>query len=128
MKNFAVTVLYCLLLSSVGVSCRHSSNNGNIKLTVSESGNDYKITAEYPEQNTVNVERYMDQKFGDASNISFIHTRIDAEITLDDGTRFYMNNSPGNLELKFDRSENSYASYRKIKAFAEGLKPLLQQQ
>ena len=128
MKNVAVIVLYCLLLSSVSISCWHRSNNDNINLTVSESGNDYKITAEYPEQNTVNVERYMNRKFGDESNISFINTRIDAEITLDDGTKFYMNNRPGILELKLDKSENSNASYRKIKAFGEGLKPVLQQQ
>ena len=125
MKKYARNAVYSLFLLCLYVSCR---NNGNISLTLSESDNYYKIIAAYPVQNTANVERYMSQKLGKESNVSFVNTRIDAEITLNDGTKFYMKNAPGNMELKLDKTKNTYASYQKIKTFGEGLKPVLHTQ
>jgi hypothetical protein len=127
MKKYALVVLICLFVTCFCSSCRHDGDDHNISLTLKESGGYYKIIAEYPRQNTAKVERYMDQKLGDKSNIGFTHTRIDAEITLDDGTRFYLDKSVGSLELKLDKTKNSYASYQKIKSFGEGLKQVLQE-
>jgi hypothetical protein len=95
---------------------------------LSESNYYYKIIAAYPVQHTADVERYMSQKLGKESNVSYVNTYIDAEITLNDGTKFYMKNAPGNMELKLDKSKNTYAAYRKIKAFGEGLQPVLHTQ
>ena len=123
MKKYAHHVVYSLFLLCLCISCR---NKGRISLAVSESDHYYKIVAAYPEQNTASVERYMSQKLGKESDVSFVNMYIDAEITLNDGTKFYMKNAPGNMELQLDKTKNTYAAYQKIKAFGEGLKPVLQ--
>ena len=67
----------------------------------------------------------MNEKLGDKNDLSFIHTTIDAEVTLDDGTQLYIKNKPGELEINFDKDKNSIASYHEVKALGEGLKPFL---
>ena len=127
MKKFRPVLLCTFLFVSVCVSCSQLGNNGNINITLSESEHDYKVLAHYPEENTKKVERYLTKKIGRKSNVSFRNTQIDAQLTLDDGTTFYMKNQPGNLIIKLNKDENSDASYKEIKALGEGLQPLLKQ-
>lgn len=80
------------------------------------------MKARFDKNKMRDVERYMDDKIGRASNMSFINTRIDGAITLDDHTRIDIKKSPGRLDIKFNKDENSDEAYEKIKAMCEGLK------
>ena len=81
----------------------------------------------YDKRRSAEVDRYMDKHFGKASNMSFANSRIDGDIAMDDGTRFYIKKKPGYLEIKFDRAENSFASFKEVKALGDDLKHLTQQ-
>ena len=67
----------------------------------------------------------MDDRIGSGSNMSFVNTRIDGQLALDDHTTFYIKKHAGFLEIKLDKDKNSYTSYKKIKSMCEGIKEVL---
>ena len=71
------------------------------------------------------VEEFMDHKIGRTSNMTFANTRIDGTLALNDHTTFYIKKYPGFLEIKFDKGENSYESYQRIKAMCQGIKEVI---
>jgi hypothetical protein len=72
-----------------------------------------------------NVEEYMDNRIGRRSNMSFVNSRIDGTLALDDHTTFYIKKYPGRLEIKLDKDKNSYEAYQGIKSMCDGIKKLL---
>lgn len=46
---------------------------------------------------------------------------MDADITLDDKTTFYVKKSPGFLNIKFDKEKNSEEAFTKLKEYWKGL-------
>ncbi len=117
------TLLFYALMVVV-TSCRWH-HNGNTDISYSEQSRYYLMKAYFNENKTRRVENYMDDKIGDQSRMSFIHTRIDGQIALDDHTTFYIKKYPGFLEIKFNKEENSYESYQRIRAMCEGMKEVL---
>jgi len=67
----------------------------------------------------------MDERIGDRSKFSFVSTRIDGQIALDDRTTFYIKKYPGFLEIKLDKEENSYQSYQRIRTMCEEIKTVI---
>lgn len=106
------------------LSCSRLNKN-NIHIKVSESEHNYSLDAKYKESETRAIDNYLDDHLGKGNHISFINTRINADLTLNDGTKFYMDKAPGKLIIKFNKDENSMASYINIKDLAEGLKPIM---
>jgi hypothetical protein len=106
------------------VSCTQF-NNHNIDIHISESQHNYKFMAHYDKIRTRSVEQYLDAKIGKNSNMSFVNTHIDGNLTLDDHTTFYIRKYPGYLEIKLDKKENSITSYHEVKDLGEGLKEVM---
>jgi hypothetical protein len=127
MKKVSLVVVCNLLLLCFAISCTQYDDN-KISFTVSDSKHYYKILMHYNRSQSKDVDRYITRHFGRNNNISFINTVIDADLTLDDGTKFYMKKNPGYLSIKFNKDKNSQASLKEIKSLTEGLKPLLQHQ
>ncbi len=67
----------------------------------------------------------MDNRIGSRSKMSFINSRIDGTIALDDHTKIYIKKSPGVLEIKLDKDENSSESYNEIKSMCQGMEKVL---
>ncbi len=68
----------------------------------------------------------MNDKIGTRNNMSFINTKINGQLALDDHTTFYIKKYPGYLQIKFEKEKNSGASYKEIKDLDEGLKRVMQ--
>ena len=118
------TFLFLAMVFIGLTSCRwHDHANTNI--SYSEWSHYYSMKAHFNKNKTRKVENYMDEKIGDQSNMSFVNTRIDGQIALNDYTHFYIQKYPGFLEIKFDKSENSYESYQKVKTMCEGIKEVV---
>lgn len=64
----------------------------------------------------------MDYKIGKRSKMSFVNSRIDGTIALDDRTKFYIKKLPGILEIRLDKDENTYESYEQIRSMCQGIK------
>ncbi len=121
MKNLPA-LFYALACITV-ISCMH--NDGNINISYSESGHYYSMKAHFSKSKTRDVEEYMDDRIGSGSNMSFVNTRIDGRLALDDHTTFYIKKYPGLVEIKLDKNENSYEAYQKIKSMCEGIKQVV---
>ncbi len=125
MKKYLRAGLLYFTVTLFCASCRQIGHGNNVSLTVSDSEEEYEIRAHYPEGNTAKVAAYLNQKLGKKRNISFSNTKIDAELTLDDGTKLYMKKEPGDLEIQLNKEDNTVAAYHTMQALVEGLKPLL---
>ena len=106
------------------ISCSRLGGH-NINYDVSESGTYFTIHAKYDKQQSEEVDRFMDRYFDKHKNVSFTNTIIDATLTLDDGTNFYIKKQPGYLSIKFNKEKNSPAAYRQMKLFSERLKTVM---
>jgi hypothetical protein len=122
MKKLTILFIY-VLASGALFSCLH--NDHDVSLSYQDTDHEYSMTASYPKSNTRNVGEYMNNSLGARNNISFVNAQIDANLTLDDHTKFYIKKYPGYLEIKFNKEENSDESYREVKSMCQGLKKVL---
>ena len=100
-------------------------NHHNISIHVSDSEHYYKMYAHYNAGKTGNVDEYITDEIGRAINMSFVNTRIDGQLTLDDHTTFYLKKYPGYIEIKLDKEKNSDEAYHKIKVMCDGVKKVI---
>lgn len=113
-----------MFLIWVSISCRNSHHNTAI--SISETKDTYKMSAWFNTAKTNDVHKFMDQKLGNRNKISFVNSEMDATVTLDDHTTFYIRSLPGDLEIKLNKNENSQESYKEVKEMCEGIKAVIE--
>jgi hypothetical protein len=97
------------------------------QLTITE-GDDglYELTAKFSKYKNPKVQEAVNESFSPEKIFTTESDRIKNNFILQDGTRFYLKASNGNLNIKFDKSKNSIASYNKMrklfKLIAEAVK------
>lgn len=121
MKNFhgLWTALLCVMV----MACRY--NDDGISISVSNSAHYYSMKARFSKSKTRAVEEYMNRKIGNKSNMSFVNTRMDGAIALDDHTSFYILKAPGVLKIKLDKDANSVEAFETIRSMCEGIKSIV---
>lgn len=124
MKRFTITLLVCFILNLL-TSCNYYGDNHNTSISFKESSHSYSMKAHFNKNKMRDVEEYMDNKIGKRSNMSFAKAQIDGKLALDDNTTFYIRKSPGNIEIKLDKDENSEDSYLEIKSLCQGIKKVI---
>src|ERR1700712_1981480 len=95
-KLIPLFALACITI----MSCH---NHNNLSITCTDSNGYYSMNANFSKSRTRAVERYLDSRIGALSNMSFVNTRIDGKIALDDHTTFYIKKYPGHIKIKFDK-------------------------
>lgn len=123
MKNFILSLCAIGLLWYFGF--RYLENNGNINLSFSEDEKEVVISAKFPNEKTDKVRDYLTEQLSSYKDFSFKNAELDANITLNDSSTFYINSSKGSLKIIMERSKNSAESYRKMKKLNDGLKEIL---
>jgi hypothetical protein len=113
-------IVLAAALALLIAGCRH--HHHNTSFSVSETGNVYQINASFNPNKTKSLQHYLNQRFGESSNVSFVNTEMDATITLDDETRFHIKSHPGYLKIRFNKHENSEEAYEKMRGMCEGIK------
>ncbi len=125
MKTTAFLIAICLASALVAYPFfRKEFNGDNISISVSESDDRYKISADYPKSKTRRIQQYLDDCL-QPSGMSFINARIDGDISPGNGMYFYIDTAPGSLDIMFDRRKNSASAYRKMKKMGEELKEII---
>lgn len=97
----------------------------NTSISISDSYDEYGMTASYQKRKTNKVQRFLDECWEDNSNISFKRRRVDGMVILNDRTKFYLHSYPGELEIRIDKNENSPESCTMIKEICEDIKEIL---
>lgn len=85
---------------------------------ITESDAKYELTAEYNISKAARIQQYLHEYFKSGLSAK----EIDATVTLDDKTVFYVKSLPGELELKFDKRKNSPAALKNFKTLCEKIK------
>ena len=78
------------------------------------------MTAKFNPEKTNKVDKFLDKELS-SGNMSFVTTKVDGEITLDNKATFYIKRSPGYLNIKFDKEKNSDEAFSKVKSVCEGI-------
>lgn len=114
-----ITILLDLLLVVTTItSCGFP--DGSISIKHSQYSHYYEMTAKFNPEKSTEVDKYLDKELS-GGDMSFINTRMDSEITLDNNTTFYIKKSPGYLHIKFDKEKNSDEAFIKIKSVCAGI-------
>jgi uncharacterized lipoprotein YehR (DUF1307 family) len=113
-------IVLAAALALVLAGCHHRHHNTSF--SVRDNGSIYQINASYNPSKTKRLQHYLDNRLGESSNVSFVNTRMDATITLDDETKFYIKSNPGSLKIKFNKRENTEEAYEKMRGLCEGIK------
>ena len=117
MKKITI-LLYLFLAVITTTSCGFP--DGSISIKHSQYSHYYEMTAKFNPEKTTEVDKYLDKELS-RGDMSFINTRMDGEITLDNKATFYIKKSPGYLHIKFDKEKNSDEAFIKIKSVCEGI-------
>ncbi|HAK78059.1 MAG TPA: hypothetical protein DCR35_06360 [Runella sp.] len=122
MKTTVFFATFCIIVGIASLPYFVKEANGdNISISVSDSDDMYKVSADYPKDKARNVQKCLD-KCLDPSGMSFVNAEIDGDINPGNGMFFHIKSSPGKLRIKFDKRKNSASSLRKMKQLGEELK------
>ena len=121
-KIFFALVFFTFLIGCFFTLTWHTiqrNSGNNVSISINESEDRYKLYASYNKRKTRKIQRYLDSEL---NSHLFSSARINATVTLDDQTNFYIKANPGILLIKLNKSENSLESYYRIKELGEGIK------
>jgi hypothetical protein len=122
MKKVFILVAAGIFLANIFSSCFNYHDN-DISVSIQEDEEEYKLSAHFEDRKTRAVQNFIKGYTASAVNFkSMGNNYVDATVTLDDNTRFYIKSYEGRLKIKFDKEQNSEASYEKIKEMCEGVK------
>jgi uncharacterized protein YxeA len=123
MKKTIHFIAFALLaVSSFSACSLHNSNGDNLSFSVTDSDDYYKIKAEYDEDRTGEVQKYLNKSFSPNGIFTSEDDYMDINTELSDHTKLYLKSSPGNILIRINKDENSKESYERIKKIGEGLK------
>jgi hypothetical protein len=123
MKKFIPLIALISLACITFMSCLHHDND--ISITYNDEDEHYSMKASFSKRKVKAVERYMDRMLGDVTDMSFINSRINGKIALDDHTLFYIKKYPGHIKIRLNKYENTEEAYERIRAMCEGMKDVL---
>lgn len=121
--KYALAISICVMLLA-GCVRYHSERvrHGSTSVTIRETDDHYKLDAKFRRSSTDEVERAINQalvenKFSDAD--------FNGTITLEDESRVYVRLRSGRLRIRFDKDENSEASYERVKRLGDNIKVVI---
>lgn len=114
--------LFCVVLGLMG--CTQASS-GRTSFSVKDSDHFYEISTTYDPDKTGKVQSYLDDHLRQRGSMSFRNAELDATMSLNDKTIFYIQSSPGKLYIKFDKRKNTDKAYARFKKLGKELSDLL---
>ena len=124
-KHFIYTVPGFIFLLVI-TSCFHMHER-DISITTTDDEDEYEMQASYGRNRAHTVQVYLNDHLINMSNRSSRKKFIDDEITLDDKTTVYINNTyPGQLRIKINKAANSEESCERVRELCEELKEILE--
>ena len=121
-----ILAIACILFFVASFSSCFHHHHHNTSVTISDSGDEYEMYASYDIDKARKIQRLLDRELNVDIGRSGRHTHVDATITLDDRTTFYMQAFPGELKINFDKTRNSEDSWIRIQDVCEEIKEALE--
>lgn len=126
MKASFFLALLCLASLSIFVGwMKFQHNNDNLSIAVTDTDDTYELSAKFNEDFTGRVQDYINHSIRPNNLFRSTHDYFNVTTRLNDNTEFHIKESPGELEVEFDKKKNSYASYQRIRKMCEGISDVL---
>jgi hypothetical protein len=123
MKRIIIAIT---LLATVSLfACKSNMSRNNISLKTSDHKTMLNFTATYPSGKTAQMQHYMEDILQEKRIFKDVDDKKKAEIRLADGTHFLINYEPGYMEINFQKTDNSYSAYAKMKKLCAGFANVL---
>lgn len=119
MKTIIINIYLIGFLALIACNL-NPGNNHNISITTKDNRSELSFKADYPTNRTAAVQKYIEQSLKEERIFSLVSDVKKVEITLTDGTWFYLNYEPGFISIRFDRAKNSFAAYNRMKSMIAG--------
>ncbi|MDQ1140180.1 hypothetical protein [Pedobacter agri] len=116
------TIFYgmVIFLASLSYGCKNGHNN--LSLNTIDTKTEYKFIAEYDEDKTDKLEKYLDSAL---NNELPLDQNIDLFVNLNGTEKFNLKAQNSKLEILFDKRNSSLAGYMKVKKLAQGIQKKL---
>ncbi len=98
----------------------NSRSHHRTSITVKDNNSELNFKATYPERQTVAAQSYIEKFYQEERIFGSPQDVKKAEITLNDGTQFYLTYEPGFISINFDRDDNSSTSYHRMRKMIDG--------
>lgn len=106
------------------VCCKHKRNqttrSGDVKVTVSETGKEYRFKAYFEKEKTASVQSYIESQ-ARVTDL-FNNYQTDKEVILSDETKFKLKSKMGYVEMILDKRDNDDISLKSMKELSNGVK------
>jgi hypothetical protein len=95
-------------------------NFNRVSVHVKDTRHYYKMEAHFDKTNTYQLRKKLNEVLG--RNDLHRNKEVDTRIMLHDNARFSLYSIPGVIRIRFNKRENTQASYQEIKAIGENIK------
>ncbi|MDP1841892.1 MAG: hypothetical protein Q8K64_00635 [Sediminibacterium sp.] len=106
------------------VCCKQNRNrttkSGDVKVTISETGKEYRFKAYFEKEKTATVQTYIAAQT--RINDLFKNYQTNKEVILSDDTKFQLKSKMGYVEMVLDKRANDDISLKSIKELSNGIK------
>jgi hypothetical protein len=128
MKTSFFIAAFCLVSLSIFIGWMKFQRNGDdLSISVTDTDDTYALTAKFNEDYTGKVQDYINHSIKPNKLFRSTHDYFNITTTLADKTEFHVKESPGELQIEFDKRKNSTASYWRIRKMSEGISNLLKE-
>lgn len=124
-RSIMKKILYMGLLAfMVSVGCRNTTahDGSSVSLTVEETDDRYRITADYDPAKQKEVEALLDKYLRGEGDPSFANTQLDAQMTGNDKRTYHIRLQPGELSVKLNKGQNSPETLHDVQELGKALK------
>lgn len=129
MKRAAIIILclmaFVLTQCHSGRSKSSTVSNHFTTVKVNETKTTYTPDASFTRDKADEFYQYINEAVSPSTQFDFKDGDLETSTSLDDGTTFHIKSERGELHLIFDKTSNSYESYRRMKEIYEGLKGIV---
>jgi hypothetical protein len=127
MKNSNYLFVLGFIAMSIFMACKNSDIvSDKTKVTITENDNQlYELTAQYSDYKAKKVKEIVNTTLSPDVIFKSNSGEINAKYTMNDGTSFYLKSTNGTLNIKFERTKNSEASYQKMKRLYSAISDVL---
>ena len=118
-------LLYAALIVAITIALSSCFHDHDISVHVNDDEDVYRMRASFDEDLTADVQQVINRYLHQHHSASLVHVFTDGEITLDDGTSFYIKTGPGRLKIKIDKSENPEEVCEDLRQMCDEIKEVL---
>jgi len=118
-------LLYAALILVIVVGLSSCFHDHDIHIRVNDDEDVYRLRASFDEDLTGDVQRVINDNLRKHHAHTLITVYTDKEITLEDGTSFYIKARPGRLRINVDRNGNPEAGNEAVIEMCDEIKEVL---